>query len=585
MLKRTHYCGQVDSKDIGKEVVLFGWVHRRRDHGGVIFIDLRDREGIVQVVLDPEYSKEVHYKGRDIRSEYVLEIKGIVKQRPPESINRDIPTGEVEVFANHMEILNESDVPPFEVSKDVDINEDLRLKYRYLDLRRDKMQKNIITRYRITRIIRNYLDKHGFIEIETPILTKSTPEGARDYLVPSRVNPGKFYALPQSPQLFKQLLMVSGFDRYFQIAKCFRDEDLRANRQPEFTQLDMEISFVEEEEVFSIIEGLLSNIFREILKIDVKIPFRKMTYKEVMEKYGTDKPDLRFGLELKDITTLGKDLGFPPFESLVLEGGKIYAIVVEDGDKFSRTELDKLRDHALKLGSKGMAWVRFDEKIKSTFGSKVSQDALLNLKNELSVPDKGVMLIVGDEEEIAQTTLGNIRLILAKKLDLIDENRYEFTWVTDFPLLEWDDEENRWVAKHHPFTSPRDEDIELLSKDPKMVRAKAYDIVLNGEELGGGSIRIHNSELQKKMFEVLNIGEEEARVKFGFLLDAFKYGAPPHGGIALGLDRLTMFLTGTTSIRDVIAFPKTQKATCLLTGAPSTVDEKQLRELKIKLDV
>ncbi len=585
MLKRTHYCGQVDSKDIGKEVVLFGWVHRRRDHGGVIFIDLRDREGIVQVVLDPEYSKEVHYKGRDIRSEYVLEIKGIVKQRPPESINGDIPTGEVEVFANHMEILNESDVPPFEVSKDVDINEDLRLKYRYLDLRRDKMQKNIITRYRITRIIRNYLDKHGFIEIETPILTKSTPEGARDYLVPSRVNPGKFYALPQSPQLFKQLLMVSGFDRYFQIAKCFRDEDLRANRQPEFTQLDMEISFVEEEEVFSIIEGLLSNIFREILKIDVKIPFRKMTYKEVMEKYGTDKPDLRFGLELKDITTLGKDLGFPPFESLVLEGGKIYAIVVEDGDKFSRTELDKLRDHALKLGSKGMAWVRFDEKIKSTFGSKVSQDALLNLKNELSVPDKGVMLIVGDEEEIAQTTLGNIRLILAKKLDLIDENRYEFTWVTDFPLLEWDDEENRWVAKHHPFTSPRDEDIELLSKDPKMVRAKAYDIVLNGEELGGGSIRIHNSELQKKMFEVLNIGEEEARVKFGFLLDAFKYGAPPHGGIALGLDRLTMFLTGTTSIRDVIAFPKTQKATCLLTGAPSTVDEKQLRELKIKLDV
>ncbi len=585
MLKRTHYCGHVNSKDIGKEVILFGWVHRRRDHGGVIFIDLRDREGIVQVVLDPEYSKEVHNRGRDIRSEYVLEIRGIVKQRPPESINKDIPTGEVEVFADYINILNESKVPPFEISKDMDINEDLRLKYRYLDLRREKMQRNIIVRYKLTRIIRNYLDKKGFIEIETPILTKSTPEGARDYLVPSRVNPGKFYALPQSPQLFKQLLMVSGFDRYFQIAKCFRDEDLRANRQPEFTQLDMELSFVEPEDIFSIIEGLLSDIFKEILSIDINLPFRRMTYKEVMERYGTDKPDLRFGLELKEITTLGKDLGFPPFESLVSEGGKIYAIIVEDGDKFSRTELDKLRDHALKLGSKGMAWVRYDEKLKSTFGSKVSQDSLLKLKEALSIPNGGVLLIVGDEEEVAQTTLGSIRLILANKLNLIDEDKYEFTWVTDFPLLEWDDEENRWVAKHHPFTSPREEDIELLSKNPKLVRAKAYDIVLNGEELGGGSIRIHNSELQKKMFEVLNIGEEEAKAKFGFLLEAFKYGAPPHGGIALGLDRLTMFLTGSTSIRDVIAFPKTQKATCLLTGAPSTVDEKQLRELKIKLDV
>ena len=585
MLKRTHYCGHVNTNDIGKEVILFGWVHRRRDHGGVIFIDLRDREGIVQVVLDPEFSQEVHNKGRDIRAEYVLEIKGVVKNRPVESINEELPTGHVEVFANHLEILNESSVPPFEISKDVDINEDLRLKYRYLDLRREKMQKNMIIRHRLNQIIRRFLDEKGFLEIETPILTKSTPEGARDYLVPSRVNPGKFYVLPQSPQLFKQLLMVSGFDRYFQIARCFRDEDLRANRQPEFTQLDIELSFIEPEDVFYIIEGLLAKVFREILDIDIELPFRRITYREVMEKYGTDKPDLRFALELKDITQNAKDLNFPPFETLVKSGGKIYALLIEEGEKFSRTELDKLRDKALKLGSKGMAWVRYGEKVKSTFGSKVSQEALLNLKKVLSIPEGGILLIIGDEEEIAQLTLGHIRLEIAKKLELIDENKYEFTWVTDFPLLEWDEEDRRWVAKHHPFTHPVDEDISLLDRDPGRVRAKAYDIVLNGEELGGGSIRIHNSELQKRMFNVLNIGEEEAKAKFGFLLDAFKYGAPPHGGIALGLDRLTMFLTGSISIRDVIAFPKTQKAMCLLTGAPSSVDEKQLRELKIKLDV
>ncbi len=585
MLKRTHYCGHVNSKDIGREVVLFGWVHRRRDHGGVIFIDLRDREGIVQVVLDPEFSKETHNKGKDIRAEYVLEIKGIVKERPKDSINEELPTGHVEVFANHLEILNESFVPPFEISKDVEINEDLRLKYRYLDLRREKMQKNIITRHKLTQLIRRYLGEKGFIEVETPILTKSTPEGARDYLVPSRVNPGKFYALPQSPQLFKQLLMVSGFDRYFQIAKCFRDEDLRANRQPEFTQLDMELSFVEPEDIFSIIEELLALIFREIMEIEVKVPFRRMSYREAMEKYGTDKPDLRFGLELRDVTDKAKSLGFPPFETLASEGGKIYGLIIDKGEGLSRTELDKLRDQALKLGSKGMAWVRYDEKVKSTFGSKVTQEALLKLKEELDIPDKGILLLVGDEEEIAQTTLGNIRLTLGKKLGIIDENKFEFTWVTDFPLLEWDEEEKRWVAKHHPFTSPKEEDIPFLDTSPGKVRAKAYDIVLNGEELGGGSIRIHSSALQKKMFGVLNIGEKEAEAKFGFLLEAFKYGAPPHGGIALGLDRLVMFLTGATSIRDVIAFPKTQKAMCLLTGAPSTVDEKQLKELKIKLDV
>ncbi len=585
MLKRTHYCGHVNSKDIGREVVLFGWVHRRRDHGGVIFIDLRDREGIVQVVLDPEFSKEVHNKGKDIRAEYVLEVKGIVKQRPPESINEELPTGQVEVFANHLEILNESAVPPFEIAKDTDINEDLRLKYRYLDLRREKMQKNIITRYRLTQIIRNFLGEKGFLEIETPILTKSTPEGARDYLVPSRVNPGKFYALPQSPQLFKQLLMVSGFDRYFQIAKCFRDEDLRANRQPEFTQLDMELSFVEPDDVFSIIEGLLATIFKEILNVEIPVPFRRMSYQEAMENFGTDKPDLRFDLRLRNITEEASKLGFPPFQTIISEGGKVYGLLIEEGKKLSRTELDKLRDHALKLGSKGMAWVRYDERVKSTFGTKVTQEALLGLKEKLSIPEGAVLLLVGDKEEIVQTTLGNIRLVLGKKLGLIDESRYEFTWVTDFPLLEWDEEENRWVAKHHPFTSPKEEDIDLLDTAPGKVRAKAYDIVLNGEELGGGSIRIHNSELQKKMFKVLNIGEEEAQAKFGFLLEAFKYGAPPHGGIALGLDRLVMFLAGSTSIRDVIAFPKTQKAMCLLTGAPSTVDEKQLRELKIKLDV
>ena len=585
MLKRTHYCGHVNSNDIEKEVVLFGWVHRRRDHGGVIFIDLRDREGIVQVVLDPEFSPEVHEKGKDIRTEYVLEIKGIVKERPPESINEELPTGKVEVFANYLNILNESSVPPFEISKEVDIAEDLRLRYRYLDLRREKMQKNIITRHKLLQIIRRVLTEKSFIEIETPILTKSTPEGARDYLVPSRVNPGKFYALPQSPQLFKQLLMVSGFDRYFQIAKCFRDEDLRANRQPEFTQLDMELSFVEPEDVFSIIEELLATIFREILDVKVETPFRRMSYREAMERFGTDKPDLRFGLELKEITSLAEELGFPPFSKLIEKGGKIYGLVIEQGDRFSRTELDKLRDTALKLGSGGLAWVRYDEKVKSTFGSRISSDALLKLKDALSIPNKGVLLIVGDREEVVQTTLGHIRLIIAKKLNLIHEDRYEFLWVTDFPLLEWDEEENRWVAKHHPFTSPQDEDIPILEKEPGKVRAKAYDVVLNGEELGGGSIRIHNSDLQKKMFNVLNIGEEEAQAKFGFLLEAFKYGAPPHGGIALGLDRLVMFLTGSTSIRDVIAFPKTQKAVCLLTGAPSSVDERQLRELKIKLDV
>lgn len=585
MLKRTHYCGHVNSNEIEKEVVLFGWVHRRRDHGGVIFIDLRDREGIVQVVLDPEFSKEVHDKGREIRAEYVLEIKGVVKERPADSINEELPTGRIEVFANHLEILNKSIVPPFEIAKDIDINEDLRLKYRYLDLRRQKIQKNIITRHKLTSTIRNFLNSKGFLEIETPILTKSTPEGARDYLVPSRVNPGKFYALPQSPQLFKQLLMVSGFDRYFQIARCFRDEDLRANRQPEFTQLDMELSFVEPEDIFSIIEELLTVIFREILGINIKTPFNRITYREAMENYGTDKPDLRFGLKLRDLTEEVKILDFPPFKSSISEGGKIYGLIIEEGNRFSRTELDKLRDLAIKLGTGGMAWIRYGEKLKSTFGSKVNQERLLKLKESLLIPDEGILLLIGGEEELVQTTLGNIRLTIAKKLNLLDENRFEFLWVTDFPLLEWDEDESRWVAKHHPFTSPKKEDIPLLDEDPKKVRAKAYDIVLNGEELGGGSIRIHNTDLQKKMFNVLNISEKEAEVKFGFLLEAFKYGAPPHGGIALGLDRLAMFLTNTTSIRDVIAFPKTQKAMCLLTGAPSTVGEEQLKELRIKLDV
>lgn len=585
MLKRTHYCGHVNSNEIEKEVVLFGWVHRRRDHGGVIFIDLRDREGIVQVVLDPEFSKEVHDKGREIRAEYVLEIKGVVKERPADSINEELPTGRIEVFANHLEILNKSIVPPFEIAKDIDINEDLRLKYRYLDLRRQKIQKNIITRHKLTSTIRNFLNSKGFLEIETPILTKSTPEGARDYLVPSRVNPGKFYALPQSPQLFKQLLMVSGFDRYFQIARCFRDEDLRANRQPEFTQLDMELSFVEPEDIFSIIEELLTVIFREILGINVKTPFNRITYREAMENYGTDKPDLRFGLKLRDLTEEVKILDFPPFKSSISEGGKIYGLIIEEGNRFSRTELDKLRDLAIKLGTGGMAWIRYGEKLKSTFGSKVNQERLLKLKENLLIPDEGILLLIGGEEELVQTTLGDIRLTIAKKLNLLDENRFEFLWVTDFPLLEWDEDESRWVAKHHPFTSPKEEDIPLLDEDPKKVRAKAYDIVLNGEELGGGSIRIHNTDLQKKMFNVLNISEKEAEVKFGFLLEAFKYGAPPHGGIALGLDRLAMFLTNTTSIRDVIAFPKTQKAMCLLTGAPSTVGEEQLKELRIKLDV
>ncbi|MGH2330356.1 aspartate--tRNA ligase [Thermoanaerobacter mathranii] len=585
-LKRTHMCGELTVEDVDKSVVVMGWVQRRRDHGGLVFIDLRDRTGIVQVVFNNEVSSEAFEKVQGVRSEYVLAIEGKVVKRAPENVNPKIATGEIEIYANTLKILSKSETPPFPIEDRSNVSEAIRLKYRYLDLRRPSMQKNLMTRFKITKVVRDFLNKNGFIEIETPLLIKSTPEGARDYLVPSRIYPGKFYALPQSPQIFKQLLMISGFDKYYQIAKCLRDEDLRADRQPEFTQIDIEMSFVEVDDVLEINEKMIAQIFKETLGIDVPIPFKRLSYQEAMERFGTDKPDLRFGMELKDLSDIVSRSEFNVFKTALKNSGSVRGINVKSAASMPRRQLDELVELAKTYGAKGLLWMQvFENEVKSPATKFLSEEEIEKILERLEAETGDLLLIVADKDEIVFDTLGHLRLELGKRLNLIDENKYEFVWIVDFPLLEYDSEEKRYVAKHHPFTAPKDEDIDLLEKEPLEVRAKAYDIVLNGVEIGGGSIRIHDTELQKRMFKVLGFSEEKAWERFGFLMEAFKYGAPPHGGIAYGLDRLAMIITGSDTIRDVIAFPKTQNAVCLMTDAPSEVSEEQLKELHIKVDL
>jgi len=585
--KRSHYCGDLSKQDIGREVCLMGWVHRRRDHGGLIFIDLRDRTGIAQLALDPDRDPQSHAKAEAVRNEFVVAAIGTVSPRPQGTVNPKMKTGEVEIEVSELRILNVAKTPPFMLDEYTEVAENLRLKYRYLDLRRDSIQQNIMMRHQVAQTTRKYLSDHGFLEIETPMLTKSTPEGARDYLVPSRVNPGNFYALPQSPQIFKQLLMVSGYDRYFQITRCFRDEDLRADRQPEFTQIDCELSFVDKDDVMTVMEGMIAAIFKSSLDVELSVPMPRLSYAEVMDRYGVDNPDLRFEMELVNLTEIVRGCGFKVFASVAENGGLVKAMNVKGCATFSRKELDDLTDFAAIYGAKGMAWVKIleDGSWQSPIAKFFTEEELAQIGAALDAKPGDLLLFGADTPAIANESLGRLRGHLGQKLSLANPNDYKFLWVTDFPLLEWDGETRRHVAVHHPFTAPLDEDIPLLDSDPGKARAKAYDLVLNGSEIGGGSIRIHNQEVQSRMFNLLGIGTEEAREKFGFLLDALEFGAPPHGGIAFGLDRIMMILTKAGSIRDVIAFPKTQKATDLMSEAPGTVDEKQLRELGIRLAV
>jgi aspartyl-tRNA synthetase len=583
-LKRTDYCGDLDKKDVGREVVLLGWVQRRRDLGGLIFVELRDREGIAQVVFNPEISPQAHEKAQSVRSEYVLGVQGTVVMRPEGTANPKMSTGEIEVIAKDLKILNVSKTPPFQIEDGEEVAENTRLKYRYLDLRRPGLQKNLILRHKVTKEVRNYFDRLGFLEVETPILTKSTPEGARDFLVPSRLTPGHFYALPQSPQLFKQILMVSGFDRYFQIVKCFRDEDLRSDRQPEFTQIDVEMSFVTVQDIQRTMEGLMAHIFKEVLDITLELPFPVLSYDEAMARYGVDKPDIRFGMELKDITDPLKNSSFQVFRDTANAKGIIKAINVKGGNYLSRKDIEDLTHHVYNFGAKGLisakigpgGWQSSIQKFITEGERKAVEDALEARENDL-------LLFVAGQPKVVNQSLANLRLHLGEKLGLIPKDQYRFVWILDFPLLEYDEAEGRYAAVHHPFTAPKDEDIPKLKDYPEWVKAKAYDLVLNGSEIGGGSIRNHLREIQSLLFEKLGMGEEEARERFGFLLEALEYGTPPHGGIAFGLDRLTMILSHSESIRDVIAFPKTQKGTCLMTDAPSRADSKQLDELWIKV--
>ena len=586
-LKRTHYCGDLRIANVGEEVILNGWVQKKRNLGGLVFVDLRDIRGISQIIFDTNVSEEAFNKAEKLGSEYVVAVKGIVRER--QSKNPNMPTGDIEIEATELRILSKSETPPIYIKDNDNVSEDLRLKYRFLDLRKPSMQRNLMIRSNVARIVRNYLTDNNFTEIETPFLIKPTPEGARDYLVPSRVNQGKFYALPQSPQLFKQLLMVSGMDRYFQIVKCFRDEDLRADRQPEFTQIDCEMSFVDEEDVMSIMEKMLQDIFKQTLNIDIELPLPRMTYKEAMERYGSDKPDTRFGLEFVNISDIVKECGFGVFANAASdENGSVRGINVKGGaEAFSKKGMKKLEEHAKTYKAKGLAWIKVTEEgIDSPIAKFFSEEEIKAILEKMEAESGDLLLFVADKNAVVYDALGQVRLEVGRKLDLMDKNKYNLLWVTEFPLFEKDEETGRMIAMHHPFTSPLDEDIDGLENEDKTnLRAKAYDIVLNGYEIGGGSVRISNSDVQKKMFKALGLSEEEANNKFGFLLEAFKYGVPPHAGLAFGFDRLIMLLTGADNIREVIAFPKNQNAIDPMTNAPALAEEAQLEELCIKVDV
>ncbi len=583
-MRRTHGCGELDADAVGSEVVLMGWVQRRRDHGGVIFVDLRDRDGITQVVFNPEHAPAVHEKAHALRNEYVIGVHGRVSPRPEGMVNPNIPTGTIEVMVDELRIFNAAETPPFLIEDRLDVSESIRLKHRHIDLRRPRLQRNIITRHRASAAVRGYLNDAGFLEIETPILTRSTPEGARDYLVPSRVNPGRFYALPQSPQLFKQLFMISGFDRYYQIAKCFRDEDLRADRQPEFTQIDVEMSFVGEDDIIAMTEAMMVRLFREVLDVEVPIPFPRLTYNEAVNRYGLDKPDIRFGMELTDLSDIVADSGFKVFANAVKAGGVVKAVKVKGGVDFTRKELDDLTDFVAVYRARGMAWIKVREDTWQSPIAKFFSDAEKAAMIEQLEIEPGDLIIFGaDSEGVVNESLGHLRNHLGKRLGLIDESAFAFTWVTEFPLVEYDETERRYQALHHPFTAPLEGDMDKLETDPLSIRARAYDLVLNGFELGGGSIRVHRVDLQRRIFAALGLEQSDYEEKFGFLLSALQSGAPPHGGIALGFDRLVMLLCGETSIRDVIPFPKTQKAACVMTNAPAEVDKAQLDELSIRV--
>ena len=579
---RTHYCGKLTKQETDQTVQLKGWVNKRRDLGGVIFIDLRDRSGVVQVVFHPERGSFCH--ADKVSSEYVLAVEGEVVIRDPETVNPKIPTGEIEVLAKKVEVINTAKTPPFALEDRIDVDEAIRLKYRYLDLRRPAMQRILMLRHEAAKTVRQFLDQHDFIEIETPMLTKSTPEGARDYLVPSRTSPGSFFALPQSPQIFKQLLMVAGMERYYQIVRCFRDEDLRADRQPEFTQIDLETSFLSAEELQTLMEKMIARLFKDLINVEVKLPIPRITYQEAIDRYGTDKPDLRFGLELKDVTQAVANSNFKVFSQVVDQGGQVKGINAKGCADYTRKQIDDLTQFVGRYGAKGLAWITVkDGELKSPIVKFFTDQELEQLKQILEAEEGDLLLFVADKPQVVADALGALRLKLGEELGLINENEYKFCWVIDFPLVEYDPDEKRYVALHHPFTMPREEDLHLFETDPLAMRAQAYDLVLNGHEIGGGSMRIYKREIQEKMFKLLGYSPEEAQQKFGFLLEAFEYGTPPHGGMAFGFDRLVMLLAGVNNLRDTIAFPKTASASCLLTGAPSEIDPKQLEELSLRI--